>query len=151
MTKLIAVFCITLMAFNAYSASCIVQGKEYPYSHPICRGGDPRRYKDIPIQPYQEWQQEQDQPREFIPPPPRTSSRPSYVAPRTINHDYHEIEVAHNDELFIINGAKFEAQTYCFGMEEGDPVIFIEGNPLACAWAEIINLRTKNRCKLWCE
>jgi len=48
-----------------------------------------------------------------------SSSRPSY-----------EIEVSHNDELFIINGEKYEARTYCFNMEEGDRVIFIEGSAL---------------------
>ena len=62
------------------------------------------------------------------------------------------IEVSHDDEFFIINGEKYSAQTYCFDMEEDDPVIFIEGSPWgACATAEIINLRTKQICKLWCE
>ena len=66
--------------------------------------------------------------------------------------DAYEIEVSYNDELFIINGEKFEAKTYCFNMEEGDEVIFIEGSPLgACATATVINLRTKDKCELWCE
>jgi hypothetical protein len=70
-----------------------------------------------------------------------SSSRPSY-----------EIEVSHNDELFIINGEKFEAQTYCFNMEEGDSVIFIEGSALgACASATLVNLRTNAKCEVWCE
>ena len=30
------------------------------------------------------------------------------------------IELSHNDELFIINGERYEAQTYCFDMEEDD-------------------------------
>jgi hypothetical protein len=69
------------------------------------------------------------------------SSRPSY-----------EIEVSHNDELFVINGEKFEAKTYCFNMEEGDRVIFIDGSALgACASATLINLRTKQKCEVWCE
>ena len=64
----------------------------------------------------------------------------------------YEIEVSHDDELFIINGEKYEAQTYCFNMEEGDKVIFIKGSALGvCASAEILNLRTKNICKVWCE
>lgn len=64
----------------------------------------------------------------------------------------YEIEVSHNDELFIINGEKFEAQTYCFNMEEGDRVIFIEGSALgACASATLVNLRTKEKCEVWCE
>ncbi|CAG4967944.1 hypothetical protein [Novilysobacter luteus] len=64
----------------------------------------------------------------------------------------YEIEVAHDDELFIINGEKYEAKTYCFDMEEGDSVIFIEGSAYgACASAEILNLRTKEVCEVWCE
>ncbi len=69
------------------------------------------------------------------------TSRPSY-----------EIEVSHNDELFVINGEKFEAKTYCFNMEEGDRVIFIDGSALgACASATLVNLRTKQKCEVWCE
>lgn len=64
----------------------------------------------------------------------------------------YEIEVSHNDELFIINGETFEAKTYCFDMQEGDRVIFLEGSAYgACATAEILNLRTKERCEVWCE
>ena len=64
----------------------------------------------------------------------------------------YEIEVSHNDELFIINGEKYEAKTYCFNMEEGDKVIFLSGSAFgACASAEILNLRTKKTCKVWCE
>lgn len=64
----------------------------------------------------------------------------------------YEIEVSHDDELFIINGEKYEAKTYCFDMEEGDRVIFLEGSPYgACASASILNLRTKKVCEVWCE
>ena len=64
----------------------------------------------------------------------------------------YEIEVSHNDELFVINGEKYEAKTYCFNMEEGDKVIFIKGSALgACASAEVLNLRTNKVCKVWCE
>lgn len=66
--------------------------------------------------------------------------------------DSYEIEVSHNDELFVINGEKYEAKTYCFNMEVGDQVIFVDGSPLgACASATVVNLRTKNKCELWCE
>ena len=62
------------------------------------------------------------------------------------------IEHSHNDELFIINGEKYEAQTYCFNMEEDDPVVFLEGSAFgACASAEILNLRTRTVCRVWCE
>lgn len=64
----------------------------------------------------------------------------------------YEIEYSHDDELFIINGEKFEAMTYCFNMREGDKVIFLEGSPYgACASAEILNLRTDEVCRVWCE
>jgi len=66
--------------------------------------------------------------------------------------DSYEIEVSHNDELFVINGEKFEAQTYCFNMEEGDMVIFLDGSPLgACASATLLNLRTRDKCEVWCK
>lgn len=75
------------------------------------------------------------------PSPSGSSSRSAY-----------EIEVSHNDELFVINGEKYEAKTYCFGMEEGDQVIFLSGSPYcACASAELLNLRTKKTCGVWCE
>ncbi|MBR7003112.1 MAG: hypothetical protein IKI11_10715 [Neisseriaceae bacterium] len=62
------------------------------------------------------------------------------------------IQFSHDDELFIINDEKFEAKTYCFNMEEGDPVIFIDGNANGvCVSAEILNLRTKEVCSVWCE
>jgi hypothetical protein len=64
----------------------------------------------------------------------------------------YEIEVSDNDELFIINGERYEARTYCFNMEEGDKVIFLEGSAYgACATAILLNLRTKNECRVWCE
>lgn len=64
----------------------------------------------------------------------------------------YEIEVSHKDELFIINGEKFEAKTYCFNMKEGDKIIFLEGSPNGvCVSAELLNLRTKNTCHVWCE
>jgi len=62
------------------------------------------------------------------------------------------IEVSHNDELFIINGEKFEATTYCFNMDKGDSVLFLEGSPFgACASAILLNLRTRQKCDVWCN
>lgn len=64
----------------------------------------------------------------------------------------YEIEVAHNDELFIINGEKFEAQTYCLGWDEGDYVIFLEGSEYgACASAKLYNTNKDSTCDVWCE
>lgn len=66
--------------------------------------------------------------------------------------DTYSIEVSHNDELFVINGEKFEAKTYCFNMEEGDDVLFLDGSPFgACASATLLNLRTREKCEVWCE
>ncbi|MBU2060187.1 MAG: hypothetical protein KKB38_20950 [Gammaproteobacteria bacterium] len=62
------------------------------------------------------------------------------------------IEASVNDETFIINGEVFEAKTYCFNMQEGDPVVFLDGSPNGCCVsAELLNLRTGNRCRVWCE
>lgn len=64
----------------------------------------------------------------------------------------YEIESSHNDEVFIINGEKFEAMTYCFHMDEGDEVVFLDGSPSgACATATLLNLRTREKCEVWCE
>lgn len=64
----------------------------------------------------------------------------------------YEIEISHNDELFIINGETFEAKTYCFGFEQGDRVIFVEGSPFgACASAKLLNTRNSKVCEVWCE
>ena len=64
----------------------------------------------------------------------------------------HSIEVSHNDELFIINGERFKAKTYCFNMLKGDRVLFLKGSEYgACTSAELLNLRTQNICKVWCE
>lgn len=62
------------------------------------------------------------------------------------------IEHSINDETFIINGEVFKAKTYCFGMNEGDSVIFLEGRPSGvCTSAKIYNLRTEKTCNVWCE
>jgi len=66
--------------------------------------------------------------------------------------DSYEIEVAHNDELFIINGEKFEAKTYCLGWDSGEYVIFLDGSPYgACASATLYNINRKEKCEVWCE
>lgn len=88
--------------------------------------------------------------------PPAATGAPAIPrVPRTApsgTRDSYEIQVSHNDEVFIINGEKFEAQTYCFNMEQGDPVIFLEGSPFgACASAVIFNLRSREKCEVWCE
>jgi hypothetical protein len=72
--------------------------------------------------------------------------------PRLSAASGYPVEVSHKDELFIINGEKFEAKTYCFNVEVGDRVMFIEGSALgACASATFVNLRTQEKCEVWCE
>ncbi|MDH0349905.1 MULTISPECIES: hypothetical protein [Aeromonas] len=67
--------------------------------------------------------------------------------------DYYEIEVAYNDEFFVINSEKFKAQTYCLGWEEGDQVKFLDGSPDGiCTSAELLNIdRNNDTCDVWCE
>jgi len=93
--------------------------------------------------------------------PPRSQVSPpmAQTAPRVVPRlrsgrraDVYLIETSHNDELFIINGEKFEAKTYCFNMEEDDEVMFLDGSPFgACASATLLNLRTREKCEAWCE
>lgn len=62
------------------------------------------------------------------------------------------IEHSINDETFIINGEVFKAKTYCFNMNEGDSVIFIEGSANGvCVSAKLYNLRSEETCDVWCE
>lgn len=62
------------------------------------------------------------------------------------------IEVAHNDELFIINGEKYEAKTYCLGWNEGEEIIFLEGSALGvCVSAKLLNVGRQEVCEVWCE
>ena len=62
------------------------------------------------------------------------------------------IDAAVDDEIFIINGEKFEAQTYCLGWSEGESVIFLDGSEYgACASASIFNVERAESCDVWCE
>jgi hypothetical protein len=62
------------------------------------------------------------------------------------------IEAAANDEVFIINGEKYEAQTYCLGWEEGESVVFLDGSAYgACASASLFNVDQMETCDVWCE
>lgn len=64
----------------------------------------------------------------------------------------YEIEAAVNDEKFIINGESFEAKTYCLSWDEGDRVIFLEGNANGvCVSAALYNIDRKEKCEVWCE
>ncbi|MDR2341796.1 MAG: hypothetical protein LBD84_01975 [Campylobacteraceae bacterium] len=66
--------------------------------------------------------------------------------------NYYEIEIAYNDELFVINGEKYEAKTYCLGWDEGDYIMFIKGSPYGtCTSATLYNKNKKETCEVWCE
>ena len=66
--------------------------------------------------------------------------------------DTYQIEFAHNDEIFVINGEAFEAKIFCLGWDVGDSVIFIDGSPYgACVSAELFNTDRKESCEVWCE
>jgi hypothetical protein len=56
------------------------------------------------------------------------------------------------DEIYIINGYRYEAMTACEGIVEGDWVVFLQGSPYGeCSSAVIQNLHTGARCNLWCD
>lgn len=62
------------------------------------------------------------------------------------------VEASVNDETFIINGNVFKAKTYCFGVNKGDRVKFVEGSASGvCLSAKFINMRTGDVCSVWCE
>jgi hypothetical protein len=62
------------------------------------------------------------------------------------------IEASVNDETFIINGEVFKARTYCFKMDKGDRVKFVDGSANGvCTSAKFLNMRTGDVCEVWCE
>lgn len=67
-------------------------------------------------------------------------------------YGWYYIEHVYNDELFIINGEKFEAKTYCLGWDEGNEVKFVEGSPYGVCTSALIYNKTRNdTCSVWCE
>lgn len=72
-------------------------------------------------------------------------------SPSTIPGTY-PIEASVNDETFIINRQVFKAKTYCFNVNRGDRVKFVEGSPAGvCVSAKFLNMRTGDVCNVWCE
>lgn len=64
----------------------------------------------------------------------------------------YDIEFSKDDEVFIINGERFEAKIACTGWDTGDSVVFIEGDPYGtCVSATLFNLDRKEKCEVWCE
>jgi len=62
------------------------------------------------------------------------------------------VQKALNNEVFEINGNRYEAMTACEGIDEGDWVVFLQGSPYgACSSAVIQNLHTGAKCSLWCD
>lgn len=69
-----------------------------------------------------------------------------------LSYESQEIEVAHKERVFIINGDKYEAKTSCFDFERGDKVVFLEGRPLGvCVSTELLNVRNDRVCRIWCQ
>jgi hypothetical protein len=81
----------------------------------------------------------------------RSSGLSSSASPSAVPGSY-PLEASVNDETFIINGEAFKAKTYCFNMNKGDPVKFVDGNASGvCVSAKLLNLRTGQMCEVWCE
>lgn len=63
----------------------------------------------------------------------------------------YEVTAATGDDTFVIDGEIFKAKTYCFSVDKGDKVLFIEGSPQgACVSAKFLDLRTGKVCGVWC-
>lgn len=55
------------------------------------------------------------------------------------------------DDQLQINGVVFRTISDCPGLEEDDAVMFLEGDPYGnCVSADILILKTKQRCRLRC-
>lgn len=63
------------------------------------------------------------------------------------------VQQVRDERYFIINDAEFEARNrVCRFFEEGDPVVFITGDPEGrCLTAVIQNLSNGQSCELWCR
>jgi hypothetical protein len=63
------------------------------------------------------------------------------------------IQRSQDDKYFTINDHEFEARNrLCRLFEEGDPVIFITGDPEGrCLQAVIQNLSNGQSCEFWCR
>lgn len=62
------------------------------------------------------------------------------------------IEDTIKDEIFFIDGEKFYAQSWCLNMKEGDEIKFLTPHPFEkCVYAEFLNLRNNQTCKVWCK
>ena len=74
-----------------------------------------------------------------------------FAFPALAAQEYY-IQIAHDDDFFLINNEKFSAKTYCFNFNEGDRVIFIEGEPNGiCASATFYDFNNRESCEVWCE
>jgi len=84
----------------------------------------------------------------------RTAELPTGRRPEFSSSSSREfrIQAAVNDETFVIDGNVFKARTYCFGIYEGDRVIFIEGSGTGvCTSAKFIKVGSDRTCDVWCE
>jgi len=84
-------------------------------------------------------------------PAPRASA-PKRPVP-TASDEGHIVSAA-NDETFMIetNGDRhvFKTKTYCFGINDGDTVVFAE-NPSVCVTNTFIDRTNGTSCEVWCE
>jgi hypothetical protein len=146
---------------------CVTSGGEVIYQQSSCPSESTQRKIELWPQPteeeserarslaeadraYQRSLRPQTQSPSALPQTGSNSARTS-LSPLRLRDSY-LVEVAHNDEIFIINGEKFEAKTYCFDLDEGDEVLFLDGSAYgACASATVLNVRTRSKCELWCE
>ena len=64
----------------------------------------------------------------------------------------YKVQASINDNQFVINGKTFGARMKCPNINNGDTVIFIEGNAEGrCTKAKIKDVTTGVVCKVWCQ
>jgi hypothetical protein len=75
---------------------------------------------------------------------------------RSAKQGHYLVEASVKDESFVFRdrvgkAVVFKARIYCFGVDEGDEVVFSEGGPdTACVSGEFLDLRTGDKCEVWC-
>lgn len=55
-----------------------------------------------------------------------------------------------DSDNFVIDNQTYDPKTYC-DMAVGDRVKFVENTPDDCVDAQLLNLRTKQICNVWCD
>ena len=71
---------------------------------------------------------------------------------QTLGNSSYTVEASSNDEIFIVDGEVYKAQTYCIGFaDRGDEIYVVDGTHGLCVSAKLINKSSGESCDVWCE